>query len=127
MTKQEIFDKILEICAEVCKVNKKDIINARRQEDVCTARALLVFWTDAAGFSGESMIKLCECKNANSINSVRLRIEPLWNDKYAFHLLVADVGRKLLKYAHSINEDFDMWKPIRKIARSTGKYMPHEE
>lgn len=122
MTKQEIFDKIAETCAEVCNVSVDDIINACRKEDVVTARALLVFWTDAAGFSVESMVKLCECNNANSINAVRGRIETMWTERFAFHMLVVEVGRRLLDYARSIGEEFDMWKPIRKISKATGKY-----
>ena len=122
MTKQEIFDKIIDTCAEVCNVSRDDIINARRHEDVCTARALLVFWCDAAGFTVESMVKLCDCNNANSINSVRSRIEQMWVERFAFHMLAAEIGRRLLDYAHSVGEDFDMYRPLRKIARSTGKY-----
>ena len=122
MTKKEIFDKIVETCAEVCNVEVDEIINACRKEDVCTARALLVFWTDAAGFSVESMVKLCDCNNAQSINSVRSRIDDMWTDRFAFHMLVAEVGRRLLDYAHSIGEDFDVWRPIRKISKRTGKY-----
>lgn len=122
MTKKEIFDKIVETCAEVCSVKKEDIINGCRKEDVSTARTLLVFWTDAAGFTVESMVKLCDCNNANSINAVRSRIEPMWTERFAFHMLVVEVGRRLLDYAHSVGEDFDIWKPIRKISRSTGKY-----
>lgn len=122
MTKQEIFDKILDTCAEVCNVSKDDIINACRKEDVCTARAILVFWCDAAGFTGETMVKFCKCNGANSINSVRSHIEPMWKERYAFHLLVAEVGFKLLDYAHTIKEDFDIYKPLKKISKSTGKY-----
>lgn len=122
MTKQEIFDKILDTCADVCNVDKADIINACRKEDVCTARAILVFWCDAAGFSVESLVKCCECNNANSINAVRARIEPMWKDKFAFHILVAEVGKRLLEYAISIGEEFDVLRPIRRIERATGKY-----
>lgn len=122
MTKQEVFDKILETCADVCSVDKSDIINACRKEDVCTARAILVFWCDAAGFSVESLVKCCECNNANSINAVRARIEPMWKEKFAFHLLVAEVGKRLLEYAISIGEEFDVLRPIRRIERATGKY-----
>lgn len=122
MTKQEIFDKILETCADVCSVNKQDIINACRKEDVCTARAILVFWCDAAGFSVESLVKCCECNNANSINSVRSRIESMWKERFAFHLLVKEVGKRLLDYAHSIDEDFDIDLPLKHISKTTGKY-----
>lgn len=122
MTKQEIFDKILETCADVCSVDKADIINACRKEDVCTARAILVFWCDAAGFSVESLVKCCECNNPNSINSVRSRIEMMWKDKFAFHVLVKEVGKRLLEYAHEIGEEFDIDKPIRKMGKITGKY-----
>ena len=122
MTKREIFDKILFTCADVCNVNMDDIINARRGEDVSTARALLVLWADAAGFTTQSMVKLCECNNANSINAVRARIEPMWAERYSFHILAAEVGRRLLAFAHSIGEDFDLYKPLKKLSKATGKY-----
>lgn len=122
MTKREIFDKIVFTCAEVCEVNIDDIINGCRKEDVSTARALLVLWADAAGFTTESMVKLCECNNANSINAVRARIETLWVERYSFHILAYEVGRRLLTFAHSIGEDFDIYKPLKRMSKATGKY-----
>ena len=122
MTKLEIFNKILSTCAEVCEVSKDDIVNGCRKADVSTARALLVLWTDAAGFTTESMVKLCKCNNANSINAVRARIEPMWIEQFAFHLLAYDVGRRLLAFAHSIGENFDLYKPLKRLSKATGKY-----
>lgn len=122
MTKQEIFDAIVGTCAYVCKVSVDDIINAVRQEDVCTARALLVFWCDAAGFTSKSMMKLCKCNNVNSINSVRRRIEPLWVRLYSFHVLVFEVGSRLHEIAQQHGYDFDVYAPLRRIAKATGKY-----
>lgn len=122
MTKREIFDIILDTCADVCNVKREDIINACRREDVSTARAILVFWCDAAGFTVETLVRFCECNNANSINSVRARIEPMWIERYAFHLLVIEVGKRLLEFARCIGDDFDVNKPIRRIARNTGKH-----
>lgn len=122
MTKKEIFDKIVETCALVCNVSPDDIISGCRKEDVCTARALCVFWADAAGFSVESLVICCECNNANSINSVKSRIENMWIERWAFHLLASEVGRRLLTFAHSIGEDFDMYLPLKKMSKITGKY-----
>lgn len=122
MTKKEIFNKILETCAYVCDVNVQDIISGCRMEDVSTARALLVFWCDAAGFSVESLTKLCECNNANSINSVKNRIEGMWRDRYSFHILCYEIGHRLLSYARSIGEDFDLYKPLKRLSKATGKY-----
>ena len=122
MTKQEIFDAIAVTCARVCNVDVAEIINACRKEDVCTARAILVFWCDAAGFTVESMVKLCECNNANSINAVRKRIEQLWTERYAFHILVYEVGARLHEIAEQHGYDFDMYVPLKKIAKVTGKY-----
>lgn len=122
MTKQEIFDKISETCADVCNVSVEDIICGCRKEDVVTARTLTIFWCLAAGFSVESLVHCTDSNNANSINSVKARIEEMWVDKFAFHMLVIETGKRLLSYAHSIGEDFDMWKPINHISKVTGKY-----
>lgn len=122
MTKKEIFNHIIETCAHVCNVEVSEIINACRKEDVCTARAILVFWCDAAGFTSESLAKLCECNNAQSINAVRQRIETLWVERYAFHLLVFDVGARLHEIALNNGCDFDMYVPLKRIAKATGKY-----
>ncbi|MBQ0074664.1 MAG: hypothetical protein KBT34_10765 [Prevotella sp.] len=122
MTKRDIFDKIVFTCAEVCEVSIDDIISGCRKADVSTARALLVLWADAAGFTTESMVKLCECNNANSINAVRARIEPMWSGQYSFHILAAEIGRRLLTFAHSIGEDFDLYKPLKRMSKATGKY-----
>lgn len=122
MTKQEIFDKIAETCAKVCNVDVRDIINGCRKEDVCTARELCVFWCDAAGFSVESLVTCTDSNNANSINSVKARIESKWVERFAFHMLAAEIGRRLLAYAHDIGEDFDMYLPLKRMSKRTGKY-----
>ena len=43
MTKQEIFDKIVDISADVCNVSVEDIMNQCRKEDVVTARSIATF------------------------------------------------------------------------------------
>lgn len=122
MTKREIFDLIISETAYVCDVSAADIINAVRKEDVVTARAILVFWCDAAGFSVESLLKCCDCNNANSINAIKAKQEDFWVNRFAYHMLVKEVGERLHTYALSIGEDFDMWKPLDHMAKITGKY-----
>lgn len=122
MDKRQIYNKIAEITAEVCGVSVDDIQTGCRKEDVVTARTIVIFWCDAAGFSVESLLCCTECNNANSINSIKARQEEFWREKYAYHMLVKEVGVRLLEYAHSIGEDFDMWKPLDHIARITDKY-----
>lgn len=122
MTKQEIFDKIAEVTADVCNVKVNDILNGNRKEDVSVARALLVFWTTEAGFSVESLVTCAEKNNANSVNSVKAKIEEFWVRRFAFHMLAEEIGKRLLDYAHSIGQDFDMWTPLRRMSRRTGKY-----
>lgn len=123
MTKIEIFTKIVNVTAEVCGVTSEDIMNSNcRKEDVVTARSLVVFWTIAAGFSIESLLMCTDNTSANSINSIKSRIEDYWCNRYAYHMLAREIGRRLLDYAHSIGEDFDMELPLRKIAKATEKY-----
>lgn len=122
MTKREIFDKIIETTAEVCNVEVEEIIKKCKREDVCYARALCVFWCDAAGFTVETMVRFCECKNANSINSIKARLEGMWKDKCSFHILCSEIGNRLLAYARSIGEDFDVYQPLRRMSKITGKY-----
>lgn len=73
MTKKEIFDKIVEISADVCSVKASDIMEGSRKEDVVTARAISVFWLDAAGFSVESLLACTERANPQSINSIKAK------------------------------------------------------
>lgn len=122
MTKQEMFDKIISTCAEVCKVTEDDIKNGCRREDVVTARTITIFWCDAAGFSVESLLRLTNSNNANSINSIKARVEPLWKDCFAFHVYVKEVGERLYAYAKSIGEEFDMYAPLKRLRKATGKY-----
>lgn len=122
MTKKDIFLKIAEICAIVCDVDIEDILGGVRKEDVVTARVIMVFWCDAAGFSVESLLQQMEKNNANSINSIKAKTEEMWVERFAFHMLVVEVGRRLQDYARSIGEDFDVWKPIRHMSKITGKY-----
>lgn len=122
MTKREIYNKILETTAVVCGVEVDDIQNGCRKEDVVTARTIVVFWSVAAGFSVESLLRCTDCNNANSINSIKQRQEEFWKERYAYHMLVKEVGCRLLEYARSIGEDFDMWLPLDRMAKATGKY-----
>lgn len=122
MTKKDIFDKIAEVTAEVCNVEVEDILNGSRKEDVVTARTICVFWCQAAGFSVESLLRCTDRTNPNSINSIQARFEDYWVNRFAFHILVKTVGKRLLDYAHSIDEDFDINIPISRISKFTGKY-----
>lgn len=122
MTKQEVFNKILTTTAEVCSVNVEDLLNGRGKEDVVVARSIMVFWCNAAGFTCSSLLKCTGKKGANSIKSIEAMIEDYWKNKFAYHLLIKEVGNRLLEYAKSINEEFDIEKPIKHIAKITGKY-----
>lgn len=122
MTKREIFIKIAEICAIVCDVDIDELLNGCRKEDVVIARVIMIFWCDSAGFSVESLLSQMDKNNANSINSIKARTEELWSEKFAFHMLVAEVGHRLRNYAQSIGEDFDVMKPLRHMSKVTGKY-----
>lgn len=122
MTKKEIFDKILDVSAEVCDVDKEDIMSGVRSENVVVARTICVFWCMSAGFSVESLLKCTDRTNPNSINSITARVEEFWVNKFAFHVLMKEVGKRLLDYAHSIGEDFDVIRPLDRVAKSTDKY-----
>lgn len=121
MTKVEIFNKIAEICAAVCNVSVEDIMSGSRTEDVVTARSLMVFWCDAAGFSVDSILVYSEKSNHNSIDNVKGHIEEYWRDRFAYHMLAKEIGKRLLEYAHEIGEDFDMWRPINRMKKLTGR------
>lgn len=122
MTKQEIFDKIAEISAEVCSVPTEDIFNGSKSKAVITARMLCIFWADAAGFEVESLLTCAELNSPNTINVIRQRQEEYWANKWAYHILVKEVGKRLLEYAHSIGEDFNALRPLAHIAKTTGMY-----
>lgn len=122
MDKKGIFDKVIGITADVCMVEKDDIINGKRGGDVVAARSIVVFWLTAAGFSVESIKGCADVDNSSQINAIKARIEEYWVTRYAYHMLVKEVGVRLLEYAHSIGEDFDVETPINHIRRVTGKY-----
>ena len=122
MTKKELFRKILKTCAEVCNVETCEIIGGSRKEDVVIARAILVFWCTEAGFSVESLLRCLDRNNANSINSIKAKTEKMWAERFAFHLLCREVGRRLLDYTDGIGMEFDIEKPLGRMARRTGKY-----
>lgn len=122
MNKKEIFDKILEVTADVCDVSAEEILDGTRKEDVVTARSITVFWLTAAGFSVESIKGCTDVVNSGQINAIKSRIEDYWVNRFAYHMLVKEVGRRLLDIAHSVGEDFDMDIPIDHIRKVTGKY-----
>lgn len=121
MDKKEIFNKIAEITADVCNVTVGDIMGRVKKEDVSIARSLLIFWANESGFSVESLVICTGSNYANSINSIKARIEEYWRDKWAYHILAKEIGTRLLDYAHSIGEDFDLEKPLKRMSRITGR------
>lgn len=122
MTKLELFGKILDTTATVCNVKVEDIMNCCRKEDVCCARSIVVFWCNAAGFTCQSLISCIGRTGNNSIKAIEQAIEYNWANRFAYHMLVKEVGNRLLDYAKSIGEDFDIQKPLNHISKITGKY-----
>lgn len=122
MTKTEFFNKILETTAEVCNVSTDDIMNGCRKEDVCGARSIVVFWCTAAGFTCQSLLKCVGRTGANSIKSIEKQIEYNWANRFAYHIFMQEVGKRLLQFAASIGEDFDVDNALRVLRKSTGKY-----
>lgn len=122
MTKLEFFNKILETTAEVCNVSKENIMNGCRKEDVCGARSIVVFWCNAAGFTCQSLLACTGRTGANSIKSITEQIEYNWKNRFAYHIFVKEVGKRLLEYAQSIDEVFDIEKPLKRMSKLTSKY-----
>lgn len=122
MTKLEFFNKILETTAEVCNVSVDDIMNGCRKEDVCGARSIVVFWCNAAGFTCQSMLGCIGKRGSNSIKSIQSAIEYNWKNRFAYHMFLIEVGNRLLEYAKSLGETFDVEKAIKSLRISTGKY-----
>ena len=122
MTKIEFFNKILETTADVCNVSAGDILDGCRKEDVCVARSIVVFWCNAAGFTCQSLLSCTGKRKSNSIKSIQSQIEYNWSNRFAYHILLQDVGTRLLQYAKSIGECFDVNKPLKYLRKATGKY-----
>lgn len=122
MTKIEFFNKILETTADVCNVSTDEIMNGCRREDVCGARSIVVFWCNAAGFTCQSLLKCVGRTGSNSIKSIQAQIEYNWANRFAYHIFLNEVGKRLLEYAKTIGEDFDIEKPVKVLRNVTGKY-----
>lgn len=122
MTKQEFFNKILETAAEVCNVSKDEIMNGCRKEDVCGARSIVVFWCNAAGFTCQSLLTCMGRSGANSMKSIEQQIIYNWTNRFAYHIFLKEVGKRLLAFASEIGEPFDLEKPLKHMSKLTGKY-----
>lgn len=122
MDKRQIFNRIIEVTAQVCDVTTDEILDGTRKEDVVTARSITIFWLTAAGFSVESIKGCTDISSSSQVNNISSRIEDYWVNRFAYHMLVKEVGRRLLDIAHSVGEDFDMDIPINHMRRITGKY-----
>ena len=122
MTKKEIFDKILGVAAEVCDVSSGSIINGCKEEDAVMARSIVVFWCYAAGFSTTDIAKQANVKNVTQVNNIKAKVEEYWVNKYIYHMVVSEVGKKLAGYADSIGEYFDYKKPLFHMSKITDKY-----
>lgn len=122
MDKKTISDSIIKVTAEVCFVTPEEILNGCKKEDVVTARSIAVFWLTAAGFSVESIKGCADVDSSGQINAIKARIEDYWVNRFAYHMLVKEAGRRLLDIAHAVGEDFDMDIPINHIRKVTGKY-----
>ena len=122
MTKMEFFNKILETTADVCNVSARDILDGCRKEDVCGARSIVIFWCNAAGFTRSSLLTCIGRSGANSIKTINKNIEEYWKTRFAYHIFVKEVGTKLLRYAQSIGEEFDIEIPLKHMSKITNKY-----
>lgn len=122
MTKKEIFDKILGVAAEVCDVSTGSIINGCKEDDAVIARSVVVFWCYAAGFSTQDIAKQAGVSNATQVNNIKSKIEVYWTEKYIYHMILAEVGKKLAEYEDSIGEYFDYRKPLFHMSKITDKY-----
>ena len=122
MTKQEFFNKILETAAEVCNVSKDEIMNGCRKEDVCGARSIVVFWCNAAGFTCQSLLTCMGRSGANSMKSIEQQIIYNWTNRFAYHIFLKEVGKRLLEFSSTIGETFDLEKPLKHMSKLTGKY-----
>ena len=122
MTKLELFNEILQITSEVCNVKAEDIMNGCRKEDVCGARSIVIFWCNAAGFTCSSLLTYIGRSGANSIKTINKNIEEYWKTRFAYHIFVKEVGTKLLNYAQSIGEEFDIKIPLKHMSKITNKY-----
>jgi len=122
MTKLEFFNKILDTTAEVCNVKAEEIMNGNRKEDVCGARSIVVFWCNAAGFTCQSLMGCIGKRGSNSIKSIQAQIEYNWKYRFAYHMLLIEVGKRLLTYANTLGEEFDLDVALKSLRKSTGKY-----
>lgn len=122
MTKLEFFNKILDTTAEVCNVTADEIMNGCRREDVCGARSIVVFWCNAAGFSCQSLLKCVGRTGSNSIKSIQGAIEYNWAHRFAYRMFLKETGLRLLEYANSIGETFDVDAALKCLRCCTGKY-----
>lgn len=121
MTKQEIFDKIVSVSSEVCNVSVDDIMKQCRKADVVTARSIATFWCLSSRLTVQDMMSCIGLKNHNSIDSIRAKFEDRWTDDYYYHMLILEVGIRLLNFAKEIGEEFDLWSPIEHLQKITGK------
>ena len=121
MTKKQIFDTIVTVSAEVCNVTVEDIMNQRRTADVVTARSVATFWCLSSNLTVHDMMACIGLNNHNSIDSIRTKFEHRWEYEYCYHMLILEVGIRLLNIANEHGEHFDMWAPIEHIQKTTGK------
>lgn len=121
MDKKEIFAHVVRTTAEVCDVSVEAILDGTKTEETVSARCICVFWLLAAGFS-TSAITSCADVSSSQVNAIKDRAEEYWKNKFTFHILLIEVGMRLKEIAHSVDEDFDIDKPINHMRRITGKY-----
>lgn len=122
MDKKEIFALVMETTADVCEVTQEEMVGGSRREDVVLARSISVFWLIEAGFSVECIRKCAGIKSASHINAIKSKIEWMWTNIYAYHLLLKEVGFRLKLVAEEHGEEFNFDRPINHIRKTTGMY-----
>ena len=121
MNKEMLFKHIIRIAAEVCYVTEELIMGTNRSESVVIARSVVVFYCTATGMTVSDILSLIDRKNSYFVNSIKARIERLWNDCYSFHLWIKEAGERIAAVMQETGDDFDYMSHIRHLQKITNK------
>lgn len=121
MDRDDIFDKIVEITAEVTKVSAESIKDKNmRSRRIVRARAIILFWCDTAQLDDEDIAE-CTEYTIHGIKKLRDTLEERWGHDMSFLLMTMEVGKRADLFLQTQGYIVDMQKVFNKWQRISGR------
>ena len=120
--KYKIFNTILDVVSEVCKIPAQDIVSFKKDEEIADARIILVWLCSRSGLKPKEIGKFLNRKNPNFVSEQKTKYTVRDAEYVVFRTLVRKAARILppkLKEMEDAEEAADMLKYVPTCSQET--------